>query len=155
MQDIELRSETGGEIGLCNLKRFVGRLDTFRCRFEHGLSLFEIEKRAPHFGRDPTAGGFERGDGGVAAGTGCLHSSFCGEAVEDVPCPVHPDQITVVEFRADQRIALIVNFVAGKSLDVRPQFASVDQILSIFDFDIYLARPDFGAVHIGSAKTFV
>ena len=86
---------------------------------------------------------------------GRLHSPLRGEAVEDVPRPIHADQITVVEFRADQWIALIVNFVAGKNLDVRPQFASVNQILSILDFDIYLARPDFGALRVGARERLV
>ena len=35
------------------------------------------------------------------------------------------------------------------------QLAPIDQILSIFDLDVDLARFDFGAVHVGAAKTVV
>ena len=38
---------------------------------------------------------------------------------------------------------------------MRTKLASVDQILSIFNFDVDLAGFDFGAVHVGAAKTFV
>ena len=111
MQDIELCSQTGGEICLRNLKRFVGRLHTFRCRFEHGLALLNIEKRAPHFGGDAAPRGFERCHRRFATRVRGLHSPFGRKTVEKVPGRIYTDQITMIEFLSDKRIALVVNFV--------------------------------------------
>jgi len=155
LQDVELRSQSGGEIRLRNLERFIGCLDTFGRRFEHALGLFEIKKRAPDFRGNAAARSFQRRHRRVPARVGRLHSSFGGEAVENVPGPIHAHQITVIEFRTDQRVALVVNFVAGKGLDVRTQLASVDQILSIFNLDIFFARLDLGPARIRAAETLI
>ena len=155
LQDIELCSQTGGEICLRNLKRFIGRLHTFRCRFEHGLALLKIEKCAPHFRGDGAPRGFERRHCRFAARAGGLHSAFGRETVEKMPGRIYPDQITVIEFLSDKRIALVVNFVPRKNLNMWTKLTAVDQILSIFNFDVDLARFDFGAVRIGAAETFV
>ena len=72
-----------------------------------------------------------------------------------MPGRIYPDQITVIEFLSDKRIALVVNFVPRKNLNMWTKLTSVDQILSIFNFDVDLARFDFGAVRIGAAETFV
>src|SRR5437764_11762153 len=69
--------------------------------------------------------------------------------------PVHSDERTVVEFRTDVRVALAVNFVSGKKLNVRPQFAPVDRILSIFDLDVDLAGLDLSPFRFGPAETLV
>jgi hypothetical protein len=72
-----------------------------------------------------------------------------------MPASTNAGKIAVVKFRTDRWIALVVNFVAGKKLNVRTKLASVDQILSIFNFDVDLARFDFGSVYVGAAETFV
>ena len=111
LQNIELRSQTGRQIGLGDFERFVRRLHAFRLRFEDTLALLKIEKRASHFGGDATPRGFERCHCRFAARARGLHSAFGRETVEKMPGRIYPDQITVIEFLSDKRIALVVNFI--------------------------------------------
>src|SRR5262249_8136581 len=148
-------SQAGGEICCGDLERFVCGLDVFRLRLEDVVGLFEIEERAPHFGGNGAARGFERGHCRFPARARGLHPSFRRKSVEEMPGPVYPDEVAVVEFRAYRRISFVVNLVAGEKLDMRTQLAPVDEVLSIFDFDIFLARLDLSPVGIGPIKTLV
>ena len=104
------------------------------------FGLFEIEKRAAHFGSDRAPRGFERLNRPFASRARGLHSALGREAVEQMPGRVHAHEITVVELRPGVRVALAVNFVTREKLNVRAKFGAVDQVLSIFDLDIDLAR---------------
>ena len=61
----------------------------------------------------------------------------------------------MVKFVADLRVAFVVNFVARKKSHVRTNLAPVQDILSIFDFDVSLSRPDDRAIGVGSRKTVI
>ena len=75
--------------------------------------------------------------------------------IKDVPPRIQAKHVTVVELVADFRIAFVVNFVAGKNADPWTQLAPVDDILSIFDFDLVLARFDQRPLGVGPDETFV
>src|ERR1043166_5754000 len=114
-------------------------------RLEHAVRLFEIEKGAADFRGHRAARGFERSLGCFATRASRLHAAFGRESVEEMPRAAHADKITVIKFRTGRGIALVVNFVARKSLNVRTQFAPVDLVLSIFDLNIDLSRANLRA----------
>src|SRR5207302_8848035 len=128
---------------------------SFRSRFKNVMASLETRKRAPPFGGARAPCGFECCDRRVAARVGGLHPAFGREPVEKMPRRIYARDIPVIEFRADHWVALVVNFIAGKKLNVWKKLASVDPILSILNRDVDLARFDFGPVHIGATKTFV
>src|SRR5207237_7272751 len=148
-------SQTSAEIAFGDFERFVRCLDAFGVRLDHTFALLEIQKSASHFGGDRAPCCFERCHGRFPPRPGGLHSSFSGEAVEKMPAAAHANQISVIEFRPDRRVALVVNFVARKSLNVWTQLALVDLQLSIFNLDIDLPFSYFGALGVGPAETFV
>src|SRR5205807_1901088 len=138
-----------------NLERFISGLDIFRFRLEHVLGLFEIEKGAANFRGNRATRRFERSLGRFATRVSCLHPAFGREAVEQMPRPADADEITMIEFRTGRGVAFVVNFIARKSLEMRTQLAAIDLILSIFDLDVDLAGPYFGAFRVGTSETFV
>ena len=60
LQDVELRSQAGGQIRFRKLERFISGLNIFRFRLEHVLGLFEIEKGAANFRGNRATRRFER-----------------------------------------------------------------------------------------------
>ena len=59
---------------------------------------------------------------------------------------IETNDVTMIEFRADQRVAFAVDFVAGEKFDVRTRGTAIDLQLLLFDRDIFLRGPDLGSL---------
>src|ERR1051326_8451639 len=72
-----------------------------------------------------------------------------------MPGGVYSVDIAMIELGADQRIALTVDFVSGKNLNMGPQFAAVHYVLAFLDLDIFLPGLDFRPFDVGAGETLV
>src|SRR5436190_4504916 len=89
LQDVELCSQSSGEIAFGDFESAICGLDISCLSFEHASSLFEIEKCTAHF-RGYTAPCCCQGlHGRLAPGPRCLHPSFGSKSVEDIPSRVY------------------------------------------------------------------
>ena len=61
----------------------------------------------------------------------------------------------MIKLATHLRVALVVKFVGGEKFHVRPQFASVQGVLTIFDLDIFLPRLNYRSARIRSGEAFV
>src|SRR5205814_7658831 len=84
-----------------------------------------------------------------------MQPSLGSKSIEDIPVCVYSHNAPLIKFFTDFRITLAVNFITGKSPDMRAQSASVQNILLVFDLDIFLPGFDHRAVCIGPCQTVV
>src|SRR5207253_7962162 len=114
-----------------------------------------IEKPAAYFGSNAPARCCQSLNRRFAPGARCLHPTFGREPVEDVPRCIYPYHTAVVKFLADLRITLAVNFVPGKSANMRTHRAPIQNILAVFDLDIFLPRFDDRPISVGAGEATV
>ena len=155
LENVELRAETGAQVSFRDLERFIRVLHIARFGLENALGLLEIEKSAAHIGRDRELGRFQGMQRRIAPRARRLHPPSGRVAIEDMPGRIQSDHEAMVELRADCRIALAVNFVAGKSLHAGPRRAAVENQLLVLDLHLDLTRPDFRPGHVGESEAFV
>src|SRR4029077_8448050 len=155
LQDVELCSQPGSEIASGDLERFICRLNVTCLRFEYAFSLLEIEKGAAHFRGNSASSSCQCLHSCFAPGVRSLHAPFGRKAIEYIPGSVYPHHIAMIKFLTDRRVALAVNLVARKGPDMRPQRASVQNILLVLDLDILLPRFDDSPVCIRPCKAIV
>ena len=65
-------------------------------------------------------------------------------AIEDMPARIHSHNVSVIEFRADERIAFAINFVAGKT-STRGRNALRSRIRCCFSISTSISRARFRA----------
>ena len=122
LQNVELRSKSGGEIRFCDFERLVGPLDILRFGLKNIFRLLQVEKRASDFGGDRSARRFKRLHRRFAPGVRRLHSSLGREAVEEMPRPVEVARANNVPWIAVRQIDGVdydVSLWAAKKPDLR------------------------------------
>src|SRR5438094_2195309 len=90
-----------------------------------------------------------------ASGTRGLHATFGRKSIKDIPGRVYPYHTAVIKLLTDIRIALAVNFVAGKSPDMWPHSAPVEDILLVLDLDVLLPGFDDWPIRVGAREAIV
>ena len=127
LKNFELRPEARGQVPLGDFEGLVSCLHGFRLRMQNTLGLLQIQERTSHIGVDRSFFRLQREHGRVASRSCCFHASFRGESVENFPASIHTHHVAVVEFLADLRIALVIDFVTGKHVDVGTKIAAIKQ----------------------------
>src|SRR5215475_13434900 len=84
-----------------------------------------------------------------------LPPSLGGEAVEDIPGRIDPDHAAVIEFLSDGRVAFAVNFVSGKSANLRTHCAAIQYVLSVLYFNVLWARFNHSPGGVGPGEAVV
>src|SRR5207302_5989660 len=84
-----------------------------------------------------------------------LPSSFCRKPFKDIPSLCFPSPPVLIKFLTDIRIALAVNFVAGKSPDMWPHRAPIEDILLVLDLDVLLPGFDDWPIRVGACEAIV
>src|SRR5262245_48681302 len=109
LQDIELRPQSGGEIGFGDLKRISGSLSILGFGLENAISLFQVEKYAANFRGDSAPGCFHGVHRCVTPGPRRLKPALGREAIEHMPCPAYSYHIAVVKLGTDLGVTLVVD----------------------------------------------
>src|SRR4029077_15098464 len=142
LQDIKLCSQSSGKIAFGDVERFICGLNIAGLGFQDAFSLLEIKKSAAHLGCNSTTSGCQRRNSAFASGACGLHAAFGRESIKDIPRRVYSYHTAIVEFGTDTGIAFAVNLVPGKSANMWPQRAPVQNILLVFDLDVLLPSFD-------------
>ncbi len=150
-----MRGETGIRICFCDLERFIRGLHVLGFALENVIRLLKIEKSASDIRCNRASHGFEGLYGSVAPRARGDDPPARGKAIEDVPARVQPDDVTVIEFVADSRIALVINFVTGERFQGRLRLAQVQFLLEFFDCDVDLARTNFRPIRVSAGEAFI
>src|SRR5439155_3475370 len=93
--------------------------------------------------------------GCFAPGSRRLHAPLRSKPIEYIPSRVYPAHTPVIKFGTDVRVALAVDFITGKSSHMRAQLAAIQNVLLIFDLNVFFSRFDYGTVRVGPRQTFV
>ena len=72
-----------------------------------------------------------------------------------MPGRVYSHDVSVVEFRSDQRITFAIDFVAGKGFHPRTRRAPVQNQLMVLNLDVYFPGPDLRPGHVCVGETFI
>jgi hypothetical protein len=130
-------------------------LHIFGFIFQHAFGLLQVEKCAANFRRNTAPCRRQRLNRCLAPSACRLHPTSGREAIKDVPRCVYPDHSAVVEFRTNVGIALTVNFVSRERAHVWTCRAAVQNVLVVFDLDIFLPRLDRRTVRVSPRQAII
>ena len=128
LQDVQLRPQSGGEIGLGDLERISGSLNILGFGLENAVGLFQVEKYAANFRSNSASGCFQGLHRCVTPSARRLKTALGRKAVEHMPCPAYSYQIAVVKLATDIWVPLVVDLVSRKQSNVRAQFALIERV---------------------------